>query len=406
MVTIDPIVESVRRNTKVSKDLALLFISRVLMRVSLGALGVFLPIFLYQQIRPAFNSQIAVLYVTFIFLSIYTLHLLLAPLAASLFHRWGMRKMMMAGILMAALSIITLYFFESNPELSLFLYVISTGFYRALYWVPYHVDLTHELDDSKRGRQLATMANISDILVVFVPFLGGVAIASLGGFQQVFLVSAFLMLLSILPLAFMSDIYEYYSWGHLETFKKLFSPENRPLFIAQAARGAQNVATLFFWPLYIFLISDKQFVLLGAITSATIVFIMILRYIIGKWIDKFNRNKMLWAGILLSATGWFLKVFVYTPMQAVFVDTYHRMGRTVNGLTFNAVTYEQSADSGTYIDEYTTLKEMAVNVGRIAMLLVVGLAMYYFHANIRVAFVIAAIVTLFMILLDNFNRVE
>ena len=406
MVTIDPVIESVRRNIKVSRDLALLFISRVLMRVSLGAIGIFLPIFLYQKMRAVYTTQISIMYVTLIFLSIYTLHLLLAPLAAALFHRWGMRKMMAGGILMSALSIIALYFFQFAPTISLASYILTIGLYRALYWVPYHVDLTHELDDTRRGRQLATMANISDILVVFVPFLGGVAIAALGGFQQVFLVSAFLMLLAVLPLLFMSDVYEYYSWDYIETFKKLFARENKSLFIAQAAKGAQNVATLFFWPLYIFLISGKQFVLLGAVTSATIVFIMILRFVIGKWIDKFNRSKMLWAGVLLSATGWFLKIFVYTPMQAVFVDTYHKMGRTVNGLTFTAVTYEQSADSGTYIDEYTTLKEMALNVGRIAMLLAVGLSMFYFHANLRVAFIIAAIVTLFMVLLDSYNHAK
>jgi len=207
-------------------------------------------------------------------------------------------------------------------------------------------------------------------------------------------------------LLFMSDVYEYYSWSYIETFRQLFSRENRSLFIAQAANGAQNIATLFFWPLYIFFISHKQFVLLGAITSGTIVFIMILRFIIGKWIDKFSRNRMLLTGVLLSATGWFLKIFVYTPVQAVFVDTYHKMGRTVNGLTFSAVTYEQSADSGTYIDEYTTLKEMAVNIGRIAMLLVVGTAMLYFHTNIRMAFIVAAVVTLLMLFLDRFNRVS
>ncbi len=406
MIAIDPVIESIKQKSKVSKDLSLLFISRVLMRVSLGALGVFLPIFLYEELKSIFGKEYAIFQVILIFVSIYSLHLLLAPIAARLFHKWGMRKMMSIGIFMASLSIVALYFFGQSMLWGMVLYILATGVYRALYWVPYHVDLTHELDENKRGRQLAFMANLSDILVVAVPFLGGVAIAYFQGFQETFLMAAFLMVIAMLPLVFMSDVYEYYSWGYIETFKKMLAPENRSLFIAQAANGAQSVATLFFWPLYIYFISDKQFVLLGAITSATIVFIMILRYAIGKWIDKFGRNKALLTGVLLSATGWMLKVFVYTPVQAVFVDTYHRMGRTVNGLTFSAVTYEQSADSGTYIDEYTTIKEMALNVGRVLMLVVVGLAMLYFHTNIRMAFIIAALVTLLMIFLDRFNRVS
>ncbi len=406
MVSFDPVVESIKRNSKVSKDLALLFISRVLMRVSLGALGVFLPVFLYLQFRDVFSTNVSVMYVILIFLAVYSLHLLLAPISARLFHQLGMRRLMLTGILMAAASLISLYFIENNIYIGIAAYILSAGFYRAFYWVPYHVDLTHELDANRRGRQLAMMANISDVLVVLVPLLGGVAIAALGGFQTVFITGAFLMLLAALPLLFISDVYEYYSWSYVETFKKLFSKENRPLFIAQAANGAQNIATLFFWPLYVFLIVGKQFVLLGAITSATIIFIMLVRYVIGKWIDKFSKDKILLAGVLLSATGWLLKVFVYTPMQAIFIDTYHRIGRTVNGLTFNAVTYEQSADSGTYIDEYTTLKEMAMNIGRISMLLIVGLIMYYLHVNMRAAFLVAALVTLLMIFLDRFNRIN
>jgi len=406
-LSIDPIIESVRRNSKVSKDLSLLFISRVLMRISLGALGVFLPIFLYSQLKVSgVSTNSAVFQVILVFLSIYTLHLLLAPIASSLFHRWGMRRMMAWGIVMASVSIMSLYFSGYNLVAGIALYILATGIYRALYWVPYHVDLSHELDGERRGRQLALMANISDILVVSVPFLGGVAIAYFGGFQEVFIVAAFLMVLAILPLMFMSDVYEYYSWSYVETFKNLFATENKNLFIAQAANGAQSVATLFFWPLYLYFISNKQFVVLGAVTSVTIIFIMILRYVTGKWIDKFSKSKVLLTGVLLSATGWLLKIFVYTPVQAMFVDTYHKMGRTVNGLTFSAVTYEQSSDSGTYIDEYTTLKEMAINIGRIFMLLTVGLAMYYFQTNLRMAFVIAAIVTLFMILLDNVSHVR
>lgn len=395
----DPVVEAVKRRTNISKDLAFLFMSRVLMRVSLGALGVFLPIFLYKE----FNLQI--LPVIMVFIAIYSLHLLLTPSFARLFHVWGMRKMMIFGILMATASILSLYFYPYNPILGLVIYIVSVALYRSLYWIPYQVDFARELDETRRGRQLALMANISDLLTVAVPFLGGVAIA-VSGFQNVFLFAAFLMLLAIIPLLFIGDIYERYSWGYFDSFKKLLAPENRNLFIAQAANGAQSIVTLFFWPLYVFLISKGQFVVLGAITSATIVLIMGLRFLVGKWIDKVSGKRLLWTGIALSATGWFFKVFVQTPVQAIVVDTYHRAGRTVNGLTFNAVTYEQSADSGNFIDEYTALKEMALNVGRVFMLTLIALLIIYLSVNIRVAFLVAALVTLFMIALDKFNKLS
>ncbi len=395
----DPVIELVKKRANISKDLALLFISRVLMRVSLGALGVFLPIYFYEQ----FGYQ--VLPVIMIFVAIYSLHLLLAPIFARLFHIWGMRKMMILGIGMATLSFITLYLFPKSPEIGIVAYIFTVSLYRASYWVPYQVDLARELDESRRGRQLALMANISDLLSVAVPFLGGVAIA-LAQFENVFLFASFLMLLAILPLLFVSDVYEYYSWSYLETFKKLFSSENRPLFIAQAANGAQGVVTLFFWPLYLYFISQGDYAKLGFITSLTILAIMIIRHFTGKWIDKMSARNALFAGVALSASGWLLKLFVHTPVQAVAVDTYHRVGRTVNGLSFSAVTYEQSADSGSFIDEYTTLREMAQNIGRVFMLILVAALIAYLSVNIRVAFLIAALVTLFMIFLDKFQKLS
>ena len=395
----DPVIELVKKRANISKDLALLFISRVLMRVSLGALGVFLPIYFYEQ----FGYQ--VLPVIMIFVAIYSLHLLLAPIFARLFHIWGMRKMMILGIGMATLSFITLYLFPKSPEIGIVAYIFTVSLYRSSYWVPYQVDLARELDESRRGRQLALMANISDLLSVAVPFLGGVAIA-LAQFENVFLFASFLMLLAILPLLFVSDVYEYYSWSYLETFKKLFSSENRPLFIAQAANGAQGVVTLFFWPLYLYFISHGDYAKLGFITSLTILAIMIIRHFTGKWIDKMSARNALFAGVALSASGWLLKLFVHTPVQAVAVDTYHRVGRTVNGLSFSAVTYEQSADSGSFIDEYTTLKELAQNVGRVFMLILVATLIFYLGVNIRVAFLVAAFVTLLMIFLDKFQKLS
>ncbi len=395
----DPIISAVKRRANISKDLAMLFVSRVLMRVSLGALGVFLPVFLYKE----FNLQI--LPVIMVFIAIYSLHLLLTPLFARLFHLWGMRRMMILGIAMAASSMFALYFYSFNSSWGLGLYILTVAFYRSMYWIPYQVDFSRELDETRRGRQLALMANITDVLTVAVPFLGGVAIA-VSGFQNVFLFAAFLMFLAILPLLFISDIYEYFSWGYVESFAKLFSRQNRSLFIAQAANGAQSIVTLFFWPLYVFLISKGQFVVLGAVTSVTIIFILLIRQFMGAWIDKLSGKKLLWYGVALSATGWLFKVFVHTPVQAMVVDTYHRAGRTVNGLTFSAVTYEQSADSGNFIDEYTALKEMALNVGRVSMLVLVALLIIYFEVNIRVAFLVAALVTLFMITLDKFNKLS
>ncbi|MCD5384442.1 MAG: hypothetical protein LRZ97_00830, partial [Candidatus Pacebacteria bacterium] len=126
-----------------------------------------------------------------------------------------------------------------------------------------------------------------------------------------------------------------------------------------------------------------------------------LNVIVGRVIDKIGRrDKVLKYSTLLSATGWLIKVFVDSAFQIFITDTYHRIGRAANRMTFDSSTYEQAADNGHYIDEFTTLKNMALDIGRVIMLSAVGM-LVYFVGNIRIVFILAALATLVMVLLNN-----
>ena len=76
------------------------------------------------------------------------------------------------------------------------------------------------------------------------------------------------------------------------------------------------------------------------------------------------------------------------------------MGRAVNRMSFDSSTYEQAADNGHYIDEFTTLKNMAIDMGRVVMLMLVALLVYCV-GNIRVVFIVAALATLMMSFLNK-----
>lgn len=391
------VLHTLYEKTHFSRDLVILYTSRTLMRISLGALGVFLPIFFYREFNHDLQLVIA------IFISIYGLHLLFTPISAKWLSSLGTRKMITLGVVASALSVGALYYFPHNPLYATILYVFFVAIYRALYWVPYHVDFSNSLDKRMRGRQLAILRNIASLILIAVPTIGGIIITT-AGFDAVFLFSVVIMVVALIPLWFMSDTYEQYSWNYAETFKHLFARKNHTLFLAHAANGAQGMAITLFWPIYIFTLLDERFTVLGIIASLTVIVVIALRALVGTLFDKWNQKRILIFGVVMATTGWVTKIFVQTPFEVFVADSYHSFGRSVNSLSFDATTYEQSADNGRFVDEYTALKEMALSLGRILMLLLMSFLVISF--DIRLAFVIAAIVSLFMLVLNTRVKVS
>lgn len=385
-------IARVYKHTRFTPDLIALYASRTLMRISLGIFGVFLPIFFYKE----FNYDLQI--VIAIFLSLYGLHMLLTPISSKLLGVIGTKRMIIIAILFLTAAITALYLFPLQPALATVAYIIFASIYRALYWVPYHVDFANSLDETMRGRQLAILRNIANVILVVVPTLGGIVI-TVAGFDAVFAFSIALMLAALVPLWYMEHGYERYSWGYVGTFMQLFARRNRPLFVAHAASGAEGVATLVFWPVFMFILLDERYTIIGIIGSLTLIVLLILRTLAGRLFDTWNQKRMLMMGVVFSATGWVSKFFVQTPFQVAIADSYHNFGRTVNALSFDAATYEQSADNGRFVDEYTALKEMAIGVGRMVMLLLMAVLVGFF--DLRVVFIIAATLVLFMLALNT-----
>lgn len=390
-------VERLHARTHVSHDLAALYASRTLMRIALGALGVFVPIFFFTE----FGNNLQK--VLFVYIAIYGLYLLIVPLTARLLGVLGVRTMLLMGVIGSAVSLAALYYFPQNPEYATYAYILTVATYYGLYWLPYHVDFAHALDARMRGRQLAILRNIASVVLIAVPTIGGFLITS-AGFSAVFLFAVGVLALSLVPLWFMHNTYEQYSWGYLETYVHVFRRNNRPIFLANAANGAQGVALTILWPIYVFTLLDERYTALGVIVSLTVVVVIVLRTLIGRWFDTWSEKRILIVGVMMATTGWVSKFFVQTPFEIFTADSYHSFGRTVNSLSFDATTYEQSADNGRFVDEYTALKEIALNIGRMLMLLLVAVLIMRF--DLRIAFIVAAGVSLLMIFLNKSVRVR
>jgi len=383
----------------IPQDLKALYGHRVLLRIGFGITTVFTVALIYQYFG---NSFLAV---ALVYGLMHIVVFFLTPVSSILIRRWGVRSMVLAAVPTAMLSVVGLYQFAADGAYALYglmLFVFGMGIYKVLYWVPYQVDFSLLLDRRRRGSQIALLRNLADLVIVAMPFAGGLIVASFG-FETLYLVALLVISLGIIPLFFIQTAYEEYSWSYLQTLKELVSPRNRTLVLAYIGDGIQAMAINAIWPLLVFILLNEEYIALGLVTALTLFAILLLRLVTGNLFDKWNKSKLIIIGAVLASSGWVLKVLVATPLQVFLADTYHGMGRTVNKTSFDAMTYEQAADNGRYIDEYTTLKEMSLSIGRVVILVFTTIVIMYvgLEAGFIVALLLSAMATLTTMLLKN-----
>lgn len=376
-----------------SKNLGAIYGNRFLIQTGFAVITVFLPTFFYLEFGKSLATVVA------IYIAAFALHGLLTPLTAKLISRIGMRtNMIIALVPFLLLALTALAFWDLAPSVAVGVFIVSWAVYRALYWVPYHVEVTTFLDQCHRGRQVSFFTNAVSAALVFAPLAGGFLIENFS-FSYAFALSIALMIASLVPLMFMRESHEEYSFGYLETFQKLFSKKNRTLLIAFAGDGAQNIVNVIFWPVFIYLIMNGDFAAVGIVSALVVLATLVLRFFAGEFIDKANKQHILLISSIIYTTGWFLKIFTQSAVQIFLFDAYHQAGRAVHRVSFDAGTYEQSADNGHYVDEFTALKEIAMNIGRILMLALGGLLAAV--VGIQIAFFLAAGASLLMVLLNR-----
>ena len=380
------------KNLHLSRDLLFLYASRLLMQTAVGALSVFTSVYFYEKFGDSFTS------VMLVFIPIYFLFILFTPLSARLIKKLGIKTLMIFAVCFHPFAYISLLMWDTHPTGALIGFVIFVMLYRTLYWAPYHIDFAKFTNRDNRGKQMSLLLNFSEVVLTLTPLLSGIIIASYG-FNTTFIIASFFMFASAVPLFFIKQTYEEYSFGYFETFVRLFDKENRRMTLAQFGDGTQTAVRIAIWPIFIYILLNGEYVAIGFVTSLTILLLIVMRFVFGSLEDKVDRKKMLRFGSFLSTTGWIIKAFINTGFEIFIADTYHKMGRMVNRLTFDITTYDQASDNGHYIDEYTVLKEIATNAGRATMLLLaIWLAATF---SIATTFIFAAFATFLMSLLSK-----
>ena len=149
------------------------------------------------------------------------------------------------------------------------------------------------------------------------------------------------------------------------------------------------VVGLIVWPIFIFQLLNGNYFQVGFISTLIIAVTAILQLVLGRHVDlNTPKEKVLKWGSILYSFGWIIKIFIATAFHVFIIGAYHSISSILLYTPFNTLNYEIMADQGHYIDEFTVLREMAVNFGKVIMVLLIILISFFF--DIQWVFILAA----------------
>ncbi len=373
----------------IKKGFLSLLLSKSIIRIAGGLLGVFVPIFLFKY----FNENIE--WVVGWYVAGSALYVVSLGAGAILMSKIGWRKSLRFGSIFGALFFVSFYL---SDKMSVDIFIISSLFFltihRVFHWIPYHVDFVKFTDKNSLGKEIGVLGAITSIIGVVSPMIAGFILSEFN-FTVLFAIAIAVYLISIVPLYFIPKTHEKFSWGYIETWKHLFDRNKRMLLVGRFADGAEQAVGLVIWPIFIFKILNESYLQMGAMVTLITGVMIILQLLVGKYSDDKNmRRKFLKFGSVLYSLGWIFKVFVATAFHIFVIDTYHRFIKIFTRTSIDVFAYEVAADGGHFVDEITVLEEIAVHAGKIAMLLVVALLLLFFSINL--SFILAAIASIFI----------
>ena len=344
---------------------------RFLMRVALSLAHVFAWIFVFEFFySTSATTSVAFVQTTLLYgLSQVVMTLLIPITSRGLRH--SMRRQMLWGTLLAATAFIFLGavfegYFAGLYILAIIVFALLIGAYRALYWIPYETERRHD-------KMNVHFRFLQEIVIALMPAFVGFMLGSQFVHESWLLYGAgVLIVLALVPLLRVVDVYENFPWNYRQTFGQFFERDHRGLVLRAVADGIQGAALLLIWPLVIFFIVGWSYFAFGALVSITLLAVLLTRGLLvgGMRGVGIHRSLLVRAAILMSA--WILRGVVVNPISIIIVDIYSR-GTTPHTTSIDQSTFEQSADLGLYVDEYTTLREMGMGLGRITICIIAAL---------------------------------
>lgn len=364
------------------KGLSGIYLSILIRYLAFGILGLYVPIYIYQLTQK--------LEFVFLFYLIRAVSYIFTTVpSAKLIGKIGPDANMLLSSISAAIYF-NLLILAPNTPWALWIAPIFSALSTNLYWLPYHTAFSTVSQKINLPANLRKVANISQLGKAFAPLAGGI-IASQFGFNPLFLISIFLLIISALPL-FLDNYNRHEPIFKFKTLKRtIVKKENKPLFLSFIFQGARVSLDGVIWPLILFL-AIPSLTQIGGLTTITLLLSLLTINLVTKKIKKFH-----WPVFGLGEIGrnivWAVRGIFPFPLVIALSDPFYQVSSVFVSTARNFLIYRKGKKGKL---NFFTQRELCVHLGRF-----LGLTIILFGFLLGLSWPIAALVAIWTITLSS-----
>ncbi len=248
----------------------------------------------------------------------------------------------------------------AKMDLNFFLLAaLMIAFVVPLYWGPYHLAFINLGKQEKMGGQVTIMVFFSRVVASLAPVCGGLIIKN-WGFDVLFNIALGIIFFSVFPLFFDS----YNKKESISSFGKIISSilsrEERHNVLGFVGESIETFIAVVFWPIVIFL-SVGSYQIVGLITSASLLFSLIILMILKKYIDRREKRFFRW-GMWGNGLNWLVRIFANGARQIFLADLSYNLLALFVWTPFHSLVYKKAKSKKIF--DFVELREIVFHSTR------------------------------------------
>lgn len=266
---------------------------------------------------------------------------------------------------------------------------ILSGLSIYFYWVPYHIFFVRHTDggDKKFGKEMGWRFFLSKIARTVGPVIGGFVIAR-WNFGALFLISILLLISCILPVLVSLEEQQHRKHRGFKILGKYFyNPKIFRLTTTFFGQGVESLIYSVFWPVLMF-VASKNFVQIGFVNSAAILFSSIACLWIGRLIDRKGNKLVHGIGVFLNSVFYLPRLVLTNAYSLYFLEIIDKVNAVLYSIPLNSQTYEKAQRLGD--SDFIVYREIILHTA-ISLSSLVSFLILPHLANWRSIFIFAAI---------------
>jgi len=289
-----------------NREVASLDFALALVGFGVGLVSVFIPVYLWQIGFPLWQILLFYLLEAFYFIP---LGFLMVPL----FRRLTDKSMLLLSLPFFILYFLGVSYIEQMPWL-FFLMPAVFSIRGLLFNTGYHLDFSAAVDGKNLGKELGARYMISSLFSLVAPFIGGLIIVFLS-FQTAFYITAFILLVAILPLLFFPPHHVSPKLTVKSVWGAIVDKRLKYNTLSNIGYANEFIVGGVVWKLFLFLAigSIEQF---GGLVSISLLVSAIVTYFAGMVADGRRKRKELALTSGLLSGLWITRTITTTALGA------------------------------------------------------------------------------------------